>query len=44
MQEFGAQVSLSGFVESVAASGLALFVKDLTKGAVVVELGEEAYM
>lgn len=43
-EDFGAQVSLSGFVESVAASSLALFVKDLTKGAVVVELGEEAYM
>ena len=43
-EDFGAQVSLQGFVESAAASGLALFVKDLTKGAVVVELGEEAYM
>ncbi len=43
-EDFGAQVILSGFVESAAASGLALFVKDLTKGAVVVELGEEAYM
>ena len=43
-EDFGAQVILSGFVESAAASGLALFVKDLTKGAVVVELGEEVYM
>ena len=43
-EDFGAQVSLQGFVKSAAASGLALFVKDLTKGAVVVELGEEAYM
>lgn len=43
-EDFGAQVILSGFVEAPAASNLALFVKDLTKGAVVVELGEEVYM
>lgn len=43
-EDFGAQVLLSGFVEASAASNLALFVKDLTKGAVVVELGEEVYM
>jgi len=43
-EEFSTHVQLAGFVESAAAEKLSMFVRDLTKGAVRVELGAEAFM
>ena len=43
-EEFSTHVQLAGFVESAAAEKLSMFVRDLTKGAVRVELGVESFM
>lgn len=43
-ENFGTGVELEGFVESRATQKLTTYITDLTKGAVMVELGEETYM
>lgn len=43
-EDFSTRIQLAGFVESSAAEKLSLFVRDLTKGSVTVELGAEAFM
>lgn len=43
-EDFGTQIQLAGFVKSLVAEKLNIFVKDLTKGATSVKLGEEAYL
>ncbi len=43
-EEFSTRIQLSGLVEATAAEKLRLFVQNLTKGAVPVDLGDEAVM